>query len=210
MPLGFAVLFGVVLALTLTGETHAVDFDVLDKVREHRTDAQVASFKAVSLLGNKYVLVVLVALLGAYGWFRNRRIEALLLVAGAAATAAIGIALKLVIGRARPTAWFAEGVEKTSGAFPSGHALLSAFLFTFLALVVAHIDRRPAIRWLAGIVGVTLPLLIAVSRVVLGVHHPSDVVAGWALGLALALHTYAVYVGLDAAAQDTTSPSERK
>jgi undecaprenyl-diphosphatase len=77
-------------------------------------------------------------------------------------------------------------VEVTSPSFPSGHAMNSAIVYLTLAVLLARTqDRRPVQVYLIA-TAVALTLLIGCTRVFLGVHWPSDVLAGWAVGAAWA------------------------
>ena len=105
----------------------------------------------------------------------------------------LGVLLKLLVGRHRPD--FLDPVAQAAGyAFPSGHALTSSLGATvFLLLFLPLLRDRPVARaglWLAGI---TVPLITAATRVGLGVHWTSDVVAGLFLGAALAIATAAAF-----------------
>lgn len=73
----------------------------------------------------------------------------------------------------------------TSASFPSGHAMIAAAVYLTLALMIA--DAWPRTRRIAVVLAVTLVTLIGVSRVYFGVHWPSDVLAGWSLGVVCAL-----------------------
>ena len=74
-----------------------------------------------------------------------------------------------------------------SPSFPSGHALESTAVYGGLALTLGRRLRRRCPRAVVFALGVALPLLIGFSRVYLSVHYLTDVLAGWAAGLALAL-----------------------
>jgi len=100
--------------------------------------------------------------------------------------------LKLVFQRPRPDL---PHLAPAGGySFPSGHALTTAALFFTLAIVTcrhigapANVCRGPGGKALVWVAMVLLVLLVGISRVYLGVHYPSDVVAGWALGAVVAL-----------------------
>ena len=91
----------------------------------------------------------------------------------------VTVAAKALAGRPRPdTALILE----SSSAFPSGHALgVTVAVLAFITLAWPHLHR--AMRVPVAVVGVVTMLLVGLARVALNVHHPSDVVAGWALGL---------------------------
>lgn len=91
--------------------------------------------------------------------------------------------VKLLVARPRPELW-PRLFEVTGYAFPSGHALASATLYPLLALDLTR-GAPPPRRALALGLAASLCLYIGIGRVYLGVHWPSDVLAGWALGLAL-------------------------
>lgn len=97
----------------------------------------------------------------------------------------IGTLLKLAFDRPRPEIPHAARVFTAS--FPSGHALLSAVTFLTLGALLTRVtaDRRVKAYFIA--LAVFLTIVIGVSRVYLGVHYPSDVLAGWCLGAAWAL-----------------------
>lgn len=93
----------------------------------------------------------------------------------------LNVGLKNLIQRPRPT--LEEPlVQLTTYSFPSGHAVASTVFYGALcALVFVH-ARTPVLRWLAALAGVAMVLLVSFSRVYLGAHYLSDVVAGMAVG----------------------------
>ena len=123
------------------------------------------------------VLVVLLAL--------RRSTDAVFLAAGVGVVWALNPLLKQLVGRSRPDLWpLPPDVSEYS--FPSGHATSSMIFYLALALALtAHT------RWyrLAAAAAVVLSLLIGTSRVMLGVHWPSDVIGGWAFGMLWVLVT---------------------
>ncbi len=111
------------------------------------------------------VLLVLVATLG--GWF----LEA---------------SLKDVFGRPRPQL-VPHLTQASSWSFPSGHSLMSATVYLTLGALLARLVERHALKlYLVG-VALFVTLLVGVSRVYVGVHYPTDVLAGWSAGLSWAV-----------------------
>lgn len=129
-------------------------------------------------------LVVTVVALALVGLFLARRLwrDAALIVVGVGGAAAANVVLKLIFERTRPSI-FTPLVHETSYSFPSGHAMVSAAFVTVM-IVIAW---RTRFRTAALILGPLVTLLIGASRVYLGVHYPSDVLAGWSVGVTWAL-----------------------
>jgi undecaprenyl-diphosphatase len=111
----------------------------------------------------------------ARGWRRG----ALLMVVTMAGAGLLDTLLKLVFARPRPSPFFNYPLP-LSHSFPSGHAFFAGSFFGVLALLVSPRVRSKAVRWGVWAVSAFLILLIGVSRVYLGVHYPSDVLAGYA------------------------------
>lgn len=118
------------------------------------------------------LVVIIVALIR-----RNLRV-ALFLVISVELTGLITEIAKHAAHRPRPSTAL---VSAPSSAFPSGHALGVMVGVLALLTIVLPVVRRPLRAWLIG-TGAVVVLLIGIGRVVLNVHHPSDVVAGWAVG----------------------------
>jgi membrane-associated phospholipid phosphatase len=103
----------------------------------------------------------------------------------------LGDALKSVVARARPQ--LPDAVTSASGySFPSGHALNSMVFFAVIALLVTPLVRGWG-RVAVWTVAVLVVILVGFSRVALGVHYVSDVVAGWLLGAGLVGVTVAAF-----------------
>lgn len=148
-----------------------------------------ALVRALTHFGDPVVVTAL-AVVGAIGLYvagRRRAAIYLLLVRAVAVVAAF--VLKEAVRRARPV--LPHPVAHASGfSFPSGHALGSAAAYASLALVLGG---RWAPRPVRVLVAIVVPAVVATTRVLLGVHFPSDVVAGLVLGWAVALLTAAVF-----------------
>ena len=103
-----------------------------------------------------------------------------------AATAVVGsmllnLAAKHVFARVRPALWDSIAPE-TTFSFPSGHAMGSITLAWVVVLLWWHLHRAPwqAWRWPVTVLAATFVLAVGLSRIYLGVHYPSDILAGWA------------------------------
>ncbi len=113
---------------------------------------------------------------------------ALWLAAVAGAALGCEILLKFIVHRPRPEL-VPHLAQVTTLSFPSGHAMLSAAVYLTLALMIG--DRVPWLRRGCVACATALVMAIGASRVYLGVHWPSDVLAGWCFGTVLALGCYA-------------------
>jgi undecaprenyl-diphosphatase len=111
----------------------------------------------------------------ARGWRRG----ALLVVVTLAGAGLLDTLLKLAFARARPTAFFDYPLP-LSHSFPSGHAFFAGSFFGGLALLVSPRVHSKVVRWAVWVITALLMLLIGGSRIYLGVHYPSDVLAGYA------------------------------
>jgi undecaprenyl-diphosphatase len=159
-----------------------VDRPALDFLVGHREGWLTGINKIVTLFGNSAVIIPLVLVVGLAWWGRRRRWRPLALLAGAYVGAeGLFQLVKLLVGRPRPPSAAAIG-HFTGSAFPSGHATLAAAVYGVLAALVAVSTTswpRKVAAW-AG--AVLMALLVGVSRLYLGAHWLTDVLAGWALG----------------------------
>ena len=113
-------------------------------------------------------------------------------IAGSAATSL------LKSGYARPRPDLVEhGTWVYNASFPSGHSTMAAVVYLTLAILVARIQQRQAVRGFIVGVAILLTVLVGVSRVYLGVHWPTDVLAGWFLGAAWAVLFWLLAMRID-------------
>jgi membrane-associated phospholipid phosphatase len=154
----------------------------------HRPDALVHVSKLLTDLGAVPVLLLLAIAGTLMLWYRGVRFGvavAPVFALGVAGTA-VGV-MKNVVGRSRPPVSL-HLVSESDASFPSGHATDSTAVLLTLALVFAvFVFRRPIMRALTVAASGLLAAGIGASRLVLGVHWPTDVLAGWALGMSIAL-----------------------
>jgi undecaprenyl-diphosphatase len=126
-----------------------------------------------------------VLVVGAIAWClaRGERREAWLWLAAGLSTEAVQEGLKYLVARPRPALW-TQLIPHSGFSFPSGHALASATFFPLLAWAWSR--ARPRDKAVAWGLAILTALFVGFGRLYLGVHWPSDVLAGWALGAAQA------------------------
>lgn len=185
--LALLVLVGALLVTHTTGLT-SVDNAIVQWVFDVRGATLPRLARTVTDLGYFGLLLgvtvgVGLVLVAAGAWtLAWRPVAALLLAAN------IGHELKGLVDRARPASewWYAAAVDTAPGpGYPSGHSGQSAAAWLAIALVLGA--KWPAHRALLLRAAVAVFVLVGLSRVMLGVHSPSDVIAGWSLGIACAV-----------------------
>ncbi len=137
-------------------------------------------------LGGISVLSLFTLLAVSYLLLQRHRGAALRLVVGLIGAVGLSEGLKAVFERERPPATY-QVVETLNASFPSGHALLSTVFYLSLGTLVAQgLKRRREKAWVLGS-AVSLALIVGITRVYLGAHWLSDVLAGWCVGGAWAM-----------------------
>ncbi|MGF1553299.1 MAG: phosphatase PAP2 family protein, partial [Paracoccaceae bacterium] len=190
--------FALLAAVMALGRTDALDRAAVAAAAEARAAHPWIGYVARDLtaLGGRTLLAAFAATLAALLWAEGRRREAVFLALAMAGALSLGSAAKALFGRPRPDAAFAC-VAETGTSFPSAHATQAAAAWPlFAALLLA---RRGRGRGVVAVAALLAALTVALSRVVLGVHYPSDVVAGLALGAAWACAALAIAHRLAAA-----------
>ena len=150
-------------------------------------------FLCVTKFANPITVVILTLVFVGLFYFNKQKITALWLAITMALISGIGNhLLKLFFHRARPTI-LPHMVTEHSFSFPSGHATASTLLYGTLIFVMALFFKEKTPRLTAQIVVGLLILSIIISRIYLGVHYPSDVLAGMLFGSSWLLFTYPYY-----------------
>lgn len=194
-----------ILALTLTaliflrvadevgeGETGVIDHAILMALRQPDNPANPIGPKWLELaamdvtsLGSVTILTLIVVLVcGLFAVLGRKRYAGWLLAAALGGTA-LSQGLKHLFGRERPP-MFMHAVEAMNPSFPSGHATLSAVIYLTLGALIARFSSERRVKTYVLACAVLLTALVGCSRVYLGVHWPTDVLAGWCLGAAWA------------------------
>ena len=171
------------LAMLLLGGG-PVDRSIYEALYVGATPALFLVARAFTFMGEPTVLIGAGFLVAAWLWHKGRGRFALGLLLVILLGRALSEVQKYWVARARPDAEPHLVVVKTS-SFPSGHATSSMIFYLVLALALAPQHWRRA----AAVAAIVLSLFIGASRVMLGVHWPSDVVGGWSFGMLWVLLT---------------------
>ncbi len=148
-------------------------------------------FRDLTALGGTSVLALLTTFAIGYLFLIGKRANALLVVVAVVGGALLSHFLKLGFDRPRPEV-VAKLAEVRTLSFPSGHAMLSAVTYMTLGALVARVQGGLHARAYLMSIAVILTVVVGSSRVYLGVHYPSDVLAGWCAGAAWALACWLV------------------
>jgi membrane-associated phospholipid phosphatase len=173
-------LFGWLAEEMLEGDTQRFDSFVRTAIHQHATPGLTRWMMGFSFLGSvSTVSVLCVVILSAFLYFRRLRLAALLGIT-MIGMAALDFSLKLAFHRPRPVAFF--GPVPSSYSFPSGHAFGALCFYGVLAAIFAARTSPKAAKFCIWTGAVLLIGMIGLSRIYLGVHYPSDVIAGYCAG----------------------------
>ena len=194
---GIFITAGAVLALAGTwafaslavhvrsGATQAFDDAILRWVGAHQVPWVHMVMVQITALGTGVVVMMVVAVAALFLWLTRHKHSAALLLATTIVGILLNSMLKDVFHRDRPSI-FSSGVEVFSSSFPSGHSMSAAIVYGTVAYLAARLQRHHWARIVTTIVALVLIGLIAASRIYLGVHYPSDTIAGMTIGFAWA------------------------
>jgi undecaprenyl-diphosphatase len=178
LVLGFAFLGREVREPDTTRADQRLLGRVVDETRAWPLDLP----KTVSLFGTVPLIILATAAVGAPLAWSGRWLDTAFLIATTLGAVLLSAVTKHLVGRARPTAFFRTSA--TGYSFPSGHTLNATCFALALGIIIWRLPWRRAAK-IAGSLGLVLyTLCIGASRMVLGVHYPTDVLGGFLLGVA--------------------------
>lgn len=168
------VVFSKIAGEVLERRPILLDNHILHWIHAQSTPFLDSFFLFITTLGNVEVILPVALLIMALLWYKHNTHAALLVLFGFFGAGAANFILKLLFHRQRPSFW-RSAITETGYSFPSGHAMLSSAL----ALSVIAVLWNTRWRWLAIPIAAPLVLLIGLSRLYMGVHYPTDIIAGW-------------------------------
>jgi len=183
----FLLLFALLASEVAEGNTQALDVKV---VRSFRSAADPArpigpewlelSVVDVTSLGSFTVLAIVTLAVTGLLVLQSRYRTALFVAATVASGDLANFVLKRLFNRPRPS--IVPHLRMMTPSFPSGHAMESAIVYLTLGAVLMRVAERRSTKIYCLSVAVLLTVLVGISRVYLGVHYPTDVIAGWTVG----------------------------
>jgi undecaprenyl-diphosphatase len=194
---GIFLLSGAAVAIFLTwvfsevaekvraGSTQPIDDAVLRWMAAHQSPGIQSAMLEITSLGTSAVVAMIVFIAGLFLWLNHHKHSAILLIAATLGGMVLDGLLKIGFNRPRPQI-FQWGTQVVSSSFPSGHAMASTIVYGTVAYLAARLQQNVASRFLTMGLAALIIVLICSSRVYLGVHYPSDVLAGVIIGLAWA------------------------
>ena len=168
-----------------SGTTQAFDETVLRWLGAHQSKALTYAAGELTYLGTGIVVLTVVIVAALLLWNTEHKHSARLLLAAVAGNIVLNNVLKLLFDRPRPDV-FVWQTTALSSSFPSGHAMSATVCYGTVAYLAARLQKHHWARALTLGAAALLILLICVTRMYLGVHYPSDVIAGMLVGLAWA------------------------
>lgn len=162
----------------------------------HAQALQAPSYaKPLMILGfylGREVIVVVAVLLGLFYLVKRYWRELWMMAVGFGGAALWWFWLSHLFNRPRPLFPSPIWMQLQSGSYPSGHTLSAVVAYTFLAYMLASQTRSRLFKWMYALLALAIILFIGYSRLYLGDHYLSDILAGYALGLAWAGLVYTV------------------
>lgn len=181
-----------VLDEVIEGEAQAVDEFILRVIARPDAPGWLTEIgRDLTALGGIAVLVLVTLAVAGYLAMRRKYHALMLLVVATLGGLLLSTALKHVIDRERP-ALVEHRSHVATQSFPSGHAMLSAVVYLTLGALLSRLVSGWKLKAYFIAIAMLLTFLVGVSRVFVGVHWPTDVLAGWSLGLAWAIACWIV------------------
>ena len=184
--------FGLLADEVVEGDTLSVDNAILLALREPGEPGNPIgppwleeAGRDITALGGVSVLTIIVVAVAMHLILNGRARTAAYLTFAVATGTILSTALKALFDRPRPD--LIGVVRIFTASFPSGHATVSAVAYLTLGALLAEATKRRSLKVFYISCAVFLTVVVGVSRIYLGVHYPTDVLAGWALGTAWAL-----------------------
>jgi len=177
----------------IDGSTTAIDQHLLLLLRDPEDPTKMAGprwlqemMRDFTGLGSTGVLTLVTLSAAGFLLLERKQHATVLLLISVLGGVLLSNALKLAFSRPRPP--FADVAPLiTPASFPSGHSMMSAVVYLTIGAIVARLRPDPRVGALVLTLSILVTVIVGISRIYLGVHWPTDVLAGWAVGAAWAI-----------------------
>ena len=146
----------------------------------------------ITALGSVTLLIIIVMAVSGFLFLKKHYGQAALILGASLLGVILMSSLKLIFMRERPDV-IPHLTAALDPSYPSGHTLMSAVIYLSLAAMLSYFQKSRPLKFYSMTVAIILTFLVGISRVYLGVHYPTDVMAGWALGFAWAAFCWIIF-----------------
>lgn len=173
----FLFIFLLMLGVVLFDKDLVFDKAIYNFIISFRSDTLDQFFKTITVFGNPLSVVIVVVLFVLI--FRNK--DSLLLIISALDSVIVNAIIKHIVRRDRPSVL--RLISQGGYSFPSGHAMISVCVYGFLFYLACSKIKNPLLKYISAVILGILIIGIGISRIYVGVHYASDIIAGYSLAL---------------------------
>jgi undecaprenyl-diphosphatase len=171
------------------GKSGLIDSNILLFIHSHIPNSMIWLFEIITVTGSSSFLFPLTTITTIILIYLNKRSEALLIATSVICSAFVIYVIKMLVNRSRPALWDTEWYWGSS--FPSGHTLAVTTYAT--AVILCLIRAKPEARNIGTLIATIWILLVAISRLALGVHWPTDVLVAICIGAFLPIAISSIF-----------------
>ncbi len=171
------ILFIVLVSLLCKEQLNLLDDMVYDAIKKYINPTTTKYVKLITKLCNVFTIVIVIILIVIF-----QRKYGILIVLNVVSTELINVIFKIIFSRSRPS--ILTLIEEGGYSFPSGHAMASISLYGFLFYLAYKKIKKNSTRFITCLALLLIIILVGLSRIYLGVHYASDILAGYLLAVA--------------------------
>ncbi len=160
-----------------------------DELAEHMSPLLTILMKVISFMGNTITVTLICIVFVLVN--KTRWKYGIISSMGVITSFISNWSLKLLFARERPN--ILRLVNETNYSFPSGHSMINTTLYSLLGICIYKNIKNKKLKYILIFICSIMPIIIGVSRVYLGVHYITDVIAGWIGGLIIGIIVYLIY-----------------
>ena len=198
IAIGSVVGFLMIGWFTMNGQLQSFDHHVIQYVQSFETPTLTMIFKTFSHIGSGYGVTLITVIVCCLFFFKEQR-KSIVFAITIVITMLIKEGVKSIYERQRPT--MHRLMEASGHSFPSGHTMMAVSLYTMIVYMVWHYVTKPMQRFILTVVACAIATTIALSRIYVGVHYPTDIIGGILCSTALLAIIFSINERLQRRAQ---------